>query len=497
MSHYKKHFLLLLLSIISVSTFAQNAYKLEDIPDPKNSGQDYFVSNPDGVLTNVQTLNALIVDIEKTTKIEIAVVVVKDFDADAEDFQFALDLFRKWGIGKKGADNGLLLFVATDRHKYRFITGYGLEGMLTDLKLKRIGETYLVPAFKKQAYDDGVMEALGAIESELLNPSNESEIQGFASKIETKVTKFVSAPFIAVIAILVIFFIGFKRLANSIPKDIKLAFDGKNPVSKSTQKGCLTTVTVMFFIIVISFITGILKNLHFIHYALILFVLLSIALYFTYLYALGSIKEIHPDDENFLIAEKAFNRKVWWLAILSPFVLYKFILNPNKRSKLFGERFVPPLDSKKQVMTRVNRDENVAGKPFLSKGQLAEELAFVYDYDIWVSKETKENLIKKWPAEYFDNFSECPECKFKTLSAPYLNTIVSATTSREGSAEKVKTCKNCNFKELIEMVVLSKISKSSSSSGSSSGGSSSSSSSSSGGSWGGGSSGGGGSGGSW
>ncbi len=146
----------------------------------------------------------------------------------------------------------------------------------------------------------------------------------------------------------------------------------------------------------------------------------------------------------------------------------------------------------KQAMIRVDRDHNIDGKPFISKGQHAEELAFVYDYDIWESTVNKENLIKKWPAEYFDNFSNCPECKFKTFSKPYLNTLVNATTSSKGSAEKIKKCKNCGFKELIEMVVLAKLSKSSSGSGGSSGGGSSS-----GGSWGGGSSGGGGSGGSW
>lgn len=494
MRYHKENFLLFIFLIFSANVIAQRAHQVADIPDPKKLGQDYFVSDPDGVLNNIQTMNALIVEIEKTTKIEIAVVVVKDFDADADDFQFALDLFRKWGIGKKGADNGLLLFVSIDRHKYRFITGYGLEGLLPDITLKQIGENYLVPAFKKQEYGDGIMDALTAVEDVLLNPKNNSEVRGFASQIEKKVTTFIFTPFASVLAILAVFFVGFRMLSRSIPKKQKLNEDAKNPFKKSTQMGCSVIVTVTFFLVIFGFITGAFERFHFVHYLIILVIILSTALYFTYLYALGNLKTLHPDDENFLIAEKALNRKVWWLAILSPMVLYKFLLNPHKRNKIFKERFVPPLDGDKRIMIRVDRDENVSGKPFLNKGQHAEELAFVYDYDIWQSPDKKENLIKKWPAEYFDSFSECPDCKFRTFSKPYLNTLVSATTSSQGSAEKIKTCQNCGFRELIEMVVLAKLSKSSSGS---SGSSSSSSSRSSGGSWGGGSSGGGGSGGSW
>ncbi len=331
------HLSLFVFLMLSLSAFAQKNYQVGEIPDPKKLGQDYFVSDPDGVLSNSQTINSLIADLEKTTKIEIAVVVVKNFDTDAEDFQFALDLFRTWGIGKKGADNGLLLFVATDRRKYRFITGYGLEGLLTDLKLKRIGETYLVPAFKKQAYDDGIMDALTAIEDVLLNPKNEAEIQGFASQIEKKVTKFIFTPFANVLAILIVFFIGFKRLSHSIPKNKKATGDKKNPYQKSSEAGCLVSVLVIIIIALLGFISDIFESFQFSHYLIILAVILSIALYFTYLHALGDIKNLHPDDENFLVAEKAFNRKVWWLAILSPIVLYKFLSNPRKRNKLYTE----------------------------------------------------------------------------------------------------------------------------------------------------------------
>ena len=134
----------------SIGSFAQKKYTVAQIPSPKAKGENRLVSNPDGVLTNESSLNTLLTNLERETQIEFAVVVVKDFDANAEEFDFALSLFRKWGIGKKDKNNGLLLFVSVDRKKYRFITGYGIEGDLPDVTLTQLANANLVPAFKKK-----------------------------------------------------------------------------------------------------------------------------------------------------------------------------------------------------------------------------------------------------------------------------------------------------------------------------------------------------------
>ena len=44
----------------------------------------------------------------------------------------ANSLFRRWGIGKKGKDEGLLLLLAIQDHKDRIEVGYGLEPILPD-----------------------------------------------------------------------------------------------------------------------------------------------------------------------------------------------------------------------------------------------------------------------------------------------------------------------------------------------------------------------------
>src|SRR5690606_1169706 len=116
--------------------------------------------DPDGILEShtVNLLDSISIDIEKQTGAEYAIVLVNDYQSD-DDFQFALDLFNKWGIGKKEANNGLLLFIAKEKRQYLFISGYGMERIFPDVYLKRVGEKYLVPNFKEGNYDQGIYQA--------------------------------------------------------------------------------------------------------------------------------------------------------------------------------------------------------------------------------------------------------------------------------------------------------------------------------------------------
>ncbi|RZL36074.1 MAG: TPM domain-containing protein [Pedobacter sp.] len=125
-----KAFLLFLFTTLAVITYAQKPYRVNEIPDPKKDGGGW-VSNPDGILTLdvVNQINSAISDFEQKTNIQVAVVIVNDFEKDKEDFDFAYELFNTWGIGQKTSNNGLLLFIAKDRRKYRFITGTGTEGV--------------------------------------------------------------------------------------------------------------------------------------------------------------------------------------------------------------------------------------------------------------------------------------------------------------------------------------------------------------------------------
>jgi len=76
-------------------------------------------------------LEAYCARVEQATGVQMALVTIDSLeDAPIEDFTNTL--FRKWGVGKKGKDEGILLLLAVKDHRDRIEVGYGLEPTLPD-----------------------------------------------------------------------------------------------------------------------------------------------------------------------------------------------------------------------------------------------------------------------------------------------------------------------------------------------------------------------------
>ncbi len=68
---------------------------------------------------------------------------------------YANRLFRAWGIGQKGTNNGVLLIVAPTEHKVRIEVGRGLEPQLTDLMTGLIIRNRILPSSGAAAFRPG------------------------------------------------------------------------------------------------------------------------------------------------------------------------------------------------------------------------------------------------------------------------------------------------------------------------------------------------------
>ena len=78
-----------------------------------------------------QVLESYCANVEQATGAQFAIVTVKSLeDEPIEDV--ANRLFRQWGVGKKGKDEGLMLLLAIQDHKQRAEVGFGLEPVITD-----------------------------------------------------------------------------------------------------------------------------------------------------------------------------------------------------------------------------------------------------------------------------------------------------------------------------------------------------------------------------
>ena len=159
---------ILIACLIAVTAWAAGdsvkEYKsVDDVPNVRLTDVRRYVTDPSSILSPAatDTIDAILGRLEKSTGIETAVVMLPSI-SENDIFDFSTSLFRKWGIGKKKSNNGLLILFVMDQHKVRFATGYGIEGTMTDAMSKRIQMQYMVPAFKRSDWNKGMVDGVRA-----------------------------------------------------------------------------------------------------------------------------------------------------------------------------------------------------------------------------------------------------------------------------------------------------------------------------------------------
>src|ERR1039458_1771227 len=93
--------------------------------------------------------------VDEKAHTQIAVVTINSLDG-ADIDSYAVDLFKKWGIGGKSTDRGvLILYVIRDRLA-RIEVGYGLEPILPDGKVGGFRRE-AIPLMQSQDYNKGLL----------------------------------------------------------------------------------------------------------------------------------------------------------------------------------------------------------------------------------------------------------------------------------------------------------------------------------------------------
>lgn len=138
------------------------------IPDPVGLVSDYA-----SIFSGKQVyhLDSVIHIHEKNTTNQLAVVTL-DLDSaiisSTQKFEeFSLALFRQWGIGQKGKNNGVLLLISPNLRRVRIEVGYGLETKLTNEEAKAIIDKIIVPEFRKADFFAGTVSAVDQIIKEI------------------------------------------------------------------------------------------------------------------------------------------------------------------------------------------------------------------------------------------------------------------------------------------------------------------------------------------
>jgi len=126
-----------LILFLSTPVFAETKITLENSHSER-------ITDLANIFTEKQEKQLLqqIFIIEENTKAQIAILTLqtlhdKNINPEGLDiFQFGIELLSDknlgWNIGDEKLDTGLFLLIAKNDRKYRFFTGYGLEGVLPD-----------------------------------------------------------------------------------------------------------------------------------------------------------------------------------------------------------------------------------------------------------------------------------------------------------------------------------------------------------------------------
>lgn len=130
-----------------------------NVPDPVGYVNDYAGILKDSTKSELEKLAS---NMSQLGMAEYAIVIVDRIEG-GDEFGFAQAIFDKWKLGKKGLDNGVLLLVSIKDKKVRIHTGYGIEGIITDGEAGSILDNYLIPYFKIQDFDGGILNASYAI----------------------------------------------------------------------------------------------------------------------------------------------------------------------------------------------------------------------------------------------------------------------------------------------------------------------------------------------
>jgi uncharacterized protein len=130
-----------------------------ELPRPRGLVNDFAdVVSPQSEQRLVEITEELL----KKTGVPIVVVTMSHI-GDEDYNAYANRLYGAWGIGKKGEDRGVLVFVTIKERKMRIETGYGIEGVIPDGLAGEIRDRYMLPYFKEDRFGEGLVNGTMAI----------------------------------------------------------------------------------------------------------------------------------------------------------------------------------------------------------------------------------------------------------------------------------------------------------------------------------------------
>jgi uncharacterized protein len=137
----------------------------QEYPQPVGFVNDFADVVPVDIRARIEAIAS---ELEQKTGSEIVVVTVRT-TGGTDIHDYSVQLFTRWGIGKRGRDNGLLIIAAIEDRKLWIKTGYGLEETIPDAVASQVYRDALRPSFKEGAYGRGLLSAVQILAGRIAN----------------------------------------------------------------------------------------------------------------------------------------------------------------------------------------------------------------------------------------------------------------------------------------------------------------------------------------
>jgi uncharacterized protein len=127
-------------------------------------GPTHYVTDNAGALSSATqaSVDAELKAYEKATGHQV-IVWIGDTTGDVPLETWTGETAHQWHVGRRGKDDGAILFLFMSDHKVRIEVGYGLEGSLTDADSSQIIRNDIVPRMKANDANGAVSSGVAAM----------------------------------------------------------------------------------------------------------------------------------------------------------------------------------------------------------------------------------------------------------------------------------------------------------------------------------------------
>ena len=155
---FRRAFVFLALAGCFAISLAGGQSKIPPAPDRWATDEAGFLSRP-----AVAALDARLENFERQTGHQVLVYVGRTLGEGAVLEDWAVRTFEAWKVGRRGLDDGLVLFIMAEDWRVRIEVGYGLEDRVPDARASRVIDEILVPGFQSGRQDEAVGNAVSAL----------------------------------------------------------------------------------------------------------------------------------------------------------------------------------------------------------------------------------------------------------------------------------------------------------------------------------------------